>query len=120
MSMSSEQYEVIIKRMKLLSKSQTAFLKSHLNAKVVGVKDLVADSVRLLGGTKDGAALSKKLENLKLEELNVDVVATLDEDCNWRIRVASSFNWPRSLMNLKRFDGPMFLCVNCCVCPPLL
>ena len=72
-----EQYEVLVKRMKILSKSQTAFLKAHLSAKVTGVVSLVNKSIVALSSGKPDKAhiaeLKKQLAVLKLDELNVDV-----------------------------------------------
>ena len=72
-----EQYEVLVKRMKILSKSQTAFLKAHLAQKVTGVVSLVNKSIVALSAGKTDKAhvaeLRKQLAVLKLDELNVDV-----------------------------------------------
>ena len=72
-----DQYEVLVKRMKILSKSQTAFLKAHLSQKVTGVVSLVNKSIVALSSGKPDKAhiteLRKQLAVLKLDELNVDV-----------------------------------------------
>jgi kinesin family member C2/C3 len=81
MSLNKEHYEVLIGRLKLLSKMQTAFLKSHLSRKIAGVTKLVEQSIKCLetcnGSNKKDEAeeLRKAILLLKLQELDVDEAA---------------------------------------------
>jgi len=74
-------YEALVKRMKTLSKAQTAFLKAHLHSKLEAGTSLVAKAVEILanaGSAKDDKILDLKraLKALKLEEIEVDVTSS--------------------------------------------
>lgn len=75
-----EQYENQIKRMKLLAKSQTTFLKSSLQGKISNGAALVKksiDALSTLGGSGNAVIEELKvgLTALKLHELDVDTAA---------------------------------------------
>jgi kinesin family protein C2/C3 len=72
------QYEAQIKRMKLLAKSQTTFLKSSLQNKIKAGAELVKKSIEALteaGSSSKIDELKSGLVALKLQELDVDVAA---------------------------------------------
>jgi len=72
------QYEAQIKRMKLLAKSQTTFLKSSLQNKIKAGAELVKKSIDALaeaGSSSKIEELKSGLVALKLQELDVDVAA---------------------------------------------
>jgi len=74
----AKQYEDQIKRMKLLAKSQTTFLKSSLSSKIGAGAALVKKCVEVLtevGGHPKIEEIKSGLTALKLHELDVDVVA---------------------------------------------
>lgn len=70
-------YETIIHRLKLLSKSQTAFLKKYLQQKIEDAVSIVTEGIELMkeNGVKNSkvSELKKSLAILKLDELDVDV-----------------------------------------------
>ena len=72
------QYEVLIRRMKMLSRTQTAFLKAHLNKKLEGVQALVVKSAQFLASnaaSAQAADIKAALAALKLNELSVDTAS---------------------------------------------
>jgi kinesin family protein C2/C3 len=79
--MTNDQYEVLIRRMKMLSKAQTSFIKSHLSKKLDGARILVERAAKCLDSSSGSQASSQALEikkallALKLNELTVDVAA---------------------------------------------
>lgn len=79
MSQTPEQYENQIRRMKLLAKSQTTFLKSSLQGKIAAGASLVKKSIELLteltGSNARVEELKSGLAGLKLQELDVDSAA---------------------------------------------
>lgn len=74
-----QQYENQIRRMKLLAKSQTTFLKSSLQGKIAAGASLVKKSIELLteltGSNARVEELKSGLVALKLQELDVDSAA---------------------------------------------
>mmetsp|Transcript_24427 Transcript_24427/g.35895 ORF Transcript_24427/g.35895 Transcript_24427/m.35895 type:complete len:507 (-) Transcript_24427:905-2425(-) len=71
--------EEIIRRMKVLSKSQTAFLKAYLHRKLDHAKGLVQKTLEALSSSTDSDELSdlhKQLQKLHLDDIRVDVSST--------------------------------------------
>ena len=75
--MTPDQSGVLLRRMKLLSKTQTTFLKAHLAKKLEGVSSLVQMTIKCLDASNADSAAEIKaaFAALKLSELTVDVAA---------------------------------------------
>ena len=77
--MDFEDHDKLVKRLKLLSTTQTAFLKMYLHGKLANAKVLVEESLQIIrknnGRNAQLIALGKEIEDLKIEELNVDEAA---------------------------------------------
>eukprot|EP00606_Chrysophyceae_sp_TOSAG23-5_P000415 GSChrysophyteH2.ASY1.ANO1.322.1 assembled CDS len=75
--MTPDQSNVLLRRMKLLSKTQTTFLKAHLAKKLEGVSSLVQMTLKCLDASNADSAAEIKaaFAALKLSELTVDVAA---------------------------------------------
>eukprot|EP01038_Epipyxis_sp_PR26KG_P012420 gene12420-16657_t len=74
-----EAYESLIRRMKILSKSQTALLKAYLHGKLSAGISLVskaADYLNKVGETQKTKELRSALNSLNLHEIEVDVSST--------------------------------------------
>ena len=69
--------EDIIRRLKVLSKSQSAFLKQYCHKKLTDGAELMKETINLLkhsdADDRKVTDLKRKLEQLKLDELEVDV-----------------------------------------------
>jgi len=64
--------------MKMLSRTQTAFLKAHLSKKLEGVRALVVKSAKYLegsGASAQAAEIKTALKSLKFSELTVDTAS---------------------------------------------
>eukprot|EP00605_Chrysophyceae_sp_TOSAG23-4_P002497 GSChrysophyteH1.ASY1.ANO1.2760.1 assembled CDS len=81
--MTPDQYDVLLRRMKLLSKTQACFLKQHLEKKVSGLVALVERSMACLesmpsspgNAAVEARSIKEAMDNLKLAELSVDASA---------------------------------------------
>jgi kinesin family member C2/C3 len=74
--MDFDEHDALVKRLKLLSKTQTAFLKLYLHGKLVAVKMIVEESLQVIrknsGRNPQLHQLGKELEELHIEDLEVD------------------------------------------------
>ena len=74
-----EEYENTIRRLKVLSKTQTAFLKSYLHSKLTAGSNLVNKTIECLNKNENPSTastvkeLKASLAALKLNEVEVDV-----------------------------------------------
>ena len=75
-----EEYENTIRRLKVLSKTQTAFLKSYLHSKLTAGSNLVNKTIECLNKIDNNPSIQSTIKELKtaltalkLNEVEVDV-----------------------------------------------